>query len=344
MRILYLTDSRHGRDAWHDPSARHRCFHYADALATTGVTALVGTLDSVTRRRLRGFDHIIFHRPKYTSRFRSVLRMCLAEGATLHADYDDLIFNPQFAEQSPLYINGNRPLQKVRDYFELNYQAAECFDRALISTRYLAEKFQSLWPEADLTVLPNSLPRLFQPPRPTSAAMPDTGFTIGYFPGSGSHKHDMMMIRDVLVSFFADFPSARLLIAGRMSQQGLESIASNTSYLPYCDYNNYLCALSHVDLSIAPLQNNVFNHSKSAVKLIESVSVGTPILSSANQDMRDHDNEMSTIAESLSDWDCALRDAASGCQQYSLIAGQLAERFSVRSRLPVLQEHMLCAA
>ncbi len=341
MRILYLTDSRHGRDAWHDPSARHRCFHYADALSAAGVSARVASLDDVGRRSLNGFDHVVFHRPKFTRRFVKVFRWSSDTGAQLHADYDDLIFNPDFADQSPLYLNGNRPLRKVCDYFEQNHQAAACFDRAIISTRYLARQFQSLWPERRVTVLPNSLPRLFRAPGVGRAD--DQPFTLGYFPGSNSHKHDMAMISDVLQEFFHQHPSSRLLIAGRMNGDGLSGLAQHATFLPYADYNSYLTVLSRVDLSIAPLEHNVFNQAKSAVKLIESVAVGTPILSSANPDMDDHENELSSIVESNDGWRQALSQAMLQRDTDPRVSSALAERFSVRSRLPVLTGHFQCA-
>lgn len=343
MRILYVTNSRHGRKAWFDPSARHRCYHFADGLSASGRTARVVHIEDVSSGLVRQFDHIIFHRPKVCRLFEQAISHCQASAATLHADYDDLIFNTELAESSPLYLNGVRPLNKVCDYFEANREAAGFFDNIIVSTRTLAMQFRRVWPDVSPTVLSNSLPRLFQPP--VKANPKSSHFTVGYFPGSNSHEHDVKMVVDALTGFCMNSKRNRLVIVGRIRQQEFSALGDFVEFLPFVDYNVYLKLLASVNLSIAPLVDNEFNRSKSAVKLIESVAVGTPILVSANDDMVDHSNELSTIVGSPAEWGSALSQAADSGDADRLVHGtRLAREFSVESRLPVLEEHLRWAA
>lgn len=343
MQILYVTDSRHGHRAWFDPSARHRVYHYADGLTASGCYARVAHVENITPSLVRSVDHIIFHRPKFTGRFEVALKICRQSQAVLHADYDDLIFDSDFAEFSPMYLNGNRPLSKVTEYFERNFEAAVKFDNFLVSTRYLSICLKKCIPGARVTTLPNSLPRHFKPVE-RKQPLPER-FTIGYFPGSNSHGHDLNMIGDALASFLHKSKQCRLVIAGQFNKDEIKNAGLEAELLPYMDYRKYLSLLSMVNVSIAPLEKNPFNEAKSAVKLIESVAVGTPILVSENPDMVDHHNSLSTIVEKPSDWELTLhRSMDQALASGKLVDEALRSKYSVFNRLPLLEEHLQCAA
>jgi len=295
--VIYLTDTRFGQQAWEHPSARHRCYHFADALLASGSRSAVVPMERVSTKMIKKFDHVVFHRPSNNNRFKHALSCCRKLPVRLHADYDDLIFHPEYAGHSPLHVTGSRSLEKVTRHFQKNYEAAQHFDSFILSTRFLHQKLLEIFPDVSACVVNNSLPRLFK--RPHSASRPDSPMTIGYFPGSNGHGEDFSSVKAALKRVADD--DVRVLITGRLHRRYFEGIA-NVIHLPFVDYKKYLQLLSSVDISIAPLTNNVFNHSKSAVKLIESVSVATPIVTSINTDVCDHKNPMSTILGENDDW------------------------------------------
>ncbi len=341
MHILYVTNSRHGQRAWLDPSARHRVYHYADALTAAGCRVQVVHVENITATLVRNFKHIIFHRPKSTDQFKAAFELCRQSQAMLHADYDDLIFDADYAEFSPMYLNGNRPLSKVVEYFQRNYEAATRFTSFLVSTRYLSGGLKKCFPEAVVSILPNSLPLQFEPPewaRPSTEQV-----TIGYFPGSNSHGHDLNMVADALSRSLGKSKRCRFVVAGQLNRDDVKSKNLKIEFLPYMDYRKYLSLLSRVNVSIAPLESNPFNAAKSAVKLIESVAVGTPILVSENQDMIDHQNTLSTVVEKKDGWESALDRAIE--QAFSTdrpIDESLKTKYRVDNRLPLLTEHLQC--
>jgi len=341
--VIYLTDTRFGQQAWEHPSARHRCYHYADALLASGSTSLVVPMERASVKMLEKFEHIVFHRPSNNSRFKHALSCCQKVPAIIHADYDDLIFHPQFAVHSPLYLTGNRSLEKVTNQFQKTYEAAHCFNNFILSTDFLRKKLLEIFPDVIASVVHNSLPRLFKRPRPCIKS--DAPLTIGYFPGSNGHGEDFSSIRAALGKITEN--NVRLLITGRLDKRYFDGI-ENVVHIPFVDYKKYLYLLSSVDLSIAPLTESVFNYSKSAVKLIESVSVATPIVTSNNGDMQDHKNKMSVVVEKNDSWYAALTDCLSLVREnqqnnYS-IADDLAGRYSVNARIPALRDHLQCAA
>ncbi len=343
MRILYVTDSRHGHRAWLDPSARHRVYHYADCLAANGCSVQVSHIEDLSRSLVTQAEHIIFHRPKWTRRFESALRLCRQSSALLHADYDDLIFDTDYADFSPMFLNGNRPLVKVVEYFKNNFLALSEFRHILVSTRYLADSISRLLPAAKVTVLPNSIPRLFKSPQ---LKKPDSEwFTIGYFPGSNSHGHDLKQITEPLVATLKKNKKCRFIVAGKLDSESLKAQGLDALFLPYMDYNKYLKLLSMVDLSIAPLEDNPFNQAKSAVKLIESTVVGTPILVTDNQDMRDHENRLSTLIKDPTAWTAAFESTLNKNERRRGACNDaIAVDFAAQARLPILRHHLQCAA
>ena len=340
--VIYLTDTRYGQRAWQHPSARHRCFHYADALLAAGDSAVVASMEHITQELLQSYDHVVFHRPVWNKRFEHAVKCCNDASVQIHADYDDLIFHRDFAQYSPLYVSGNRAIDKVERQFENTFKAARCFDSFLVSTAFLDEKLRGIFPRAKISVLPNSLPLYFLPP--VMRKNSDESKTIGYFPGSRGHAKDLRTIIPALKEIISD--DVRLLIVGRVNK-GDYADFENVMHLPFAGYRDYLQLLAQVDVSIAPLVDNVFNQSKSAVKLIESVSVGTPVVASTNQDMQDHANELASLVSDTDGWFNALSGVLANSitsENKGTLVEELTERFSVRARMPLLQEHLQCVA
>ena len=340
--VIYLTDTRYGQQAWQHPSARHRCYHYADSLLSHGCNSVVFPMERVSIALLKGFDHAVFHRPSQNSRFKHALQCCNAVGLKLHADYDDLIFHPDFAQYSPQHLSSGKSVSRIKRQFTDTYNAAKSFASFLVSTVYLADKMIHVFPNVSVTVLPNSLPRTFT--APCQKNINKEKLTIGYFPGSRGHSADFKSVIPALSAVESEV--VRILIVGRMNEEDYAGL-KNVKHLPFALYADYLKLLSHVDVSIAPLLNNEFNQSKSAVKLIESVSVGTPIVATENRDMADHNNDLSYLVGKGCQWQDALRDALekSLAKRNDIqTIGELQKRFSVTSRLPILLEHLQCAA
>ena len=337
--VIYVVNSRVGPRAWNHPSARHRCYHYADAILANGGDSLVVTAAQVNNELLRRFDHAVFHRPIMDKHFVQATNCCEASSVTIHADYDDLIFHPQFAQYSPQHVSGGRAVADIEREFDSNFQAALRFNHFIVSTVYLQDSLRRLFPEASVSVLPNSLPRTFQAPVDRNQSLQVK--TIGYFPGSRGHSKDFSSIVSVLKEITG--PRVRLLIAGRINLEDFAEIPEVT-HIPFMNYRDYLEVLSLVDVSVAPLVENVFNHAKSAIKLIESVSVGTHIVATKNQDMIDHENDLSTLVGAPHEWMTALENALlDKAGNDAETVSQLQQRYSVNNRLPALMSHLQCS-
>lgn len=103
------------------------------------------------------FDVAVFHRPRYSLIWRSLLWWLQRHGTTLVADVDDLIFDPQLSRYSPGVVNEQMALPKVTRQFAEHAAALACFDRVSVSTEALAAHVRRCFPDVAVLVLPNAV-------------------------------------------------------------------------------------------------------------------------------------------------------------------------------------------
>ena len=111
----------------------------------------------------------------------------------------------------------------------------------------------------------------------------DDRFIIGYFSGSPSHNHDMVMIGEELAAFLDEHRDTKLTVVGFMTfpacmQACIER--KQVEFTSLTDFMNLQPLTASVDLSIVPLLNNMFTNCKSELKFFEAGVVDTVTLAS----------------------------------------------------------------
>ena len=112
---------------------------------------------------------------------------------------------------------------------------------------------------------------------------PDDRYVIGYFSGSPSHNHDMVMIGEELAAFLDEHPEALLKVVGFMSfpacmQKCIDR--KQVAFSPLTDFMDLQQLTASVDLNIVPLLDNMFTNCKSELKFFEAGAVDTVTLAS----------------------------------------------------------------
>ena len=110
-----------------------------------------------------------------------------------------------------------------------------------------------------------------------------SGFSIGYFSGSPTHKKDFGLIESELVRFLETYKDAKLKVVGYMEfskrMQGLIDVGRVEVVKPV-DYLRLQGLISKVDVNIAPLVVNDFTNCKSELKFFEAGVVETTTIAS----------------------------------------------------------------
>lgn len=155
-------------------------------------------------------------------------------------------------------------------------KACRLADLVTVSTPALARRYAI---HGRVRVLPNCVPAaLLDMPRDSD------GRTVGWAGWTGSHPGDLDITRGGIQSALED-TGGRFQVIGPSDgvQQALDlrDEPSATGGLPLHAYHQ---ALGQLDVGIAPLADNVFNQSKSGLKVLEMAARGAVVIASPRPD------------------------------------------------------------
>ncbi len=180
--------------------------------------------------------------------------------------FDDLLteipeYNP-FAKNNPGNIKQNIS------------KACQFVDKMIVSTEYLAHKFSVFHDE--ITVINNFLPKElwfkpFSPAKNHNQSKPRIGWA-----GAGQHQKDLEWLSNVIEATKAH---VQWVFYGHQPQGIASDVIEYHPPTPLMQYHTKLNSLQ-LDMAIAPLIDNTFNHAKSNLKLLEYGALSLPTICS----------------------------------------------------------------
>lgn len=242
-------------------------------LTNAGIQVLEGIKDGkVDREVIYNSDIVLFQRD-FSSHFDWYLTLInyareLRRPVILDLD-DDLFALPiDHPDRISTYYAGSLPAL---------LHAILNVDGVTVTTKLLRESIQNLNP--NVWILPNYFDDQLWQFRPGRTKSPDAPVTIFYM-GTPTHQPDLHLISPSLFRLAEEFGSAiKFFFYGIEPPEGLEGLTSVTfqpvqtfDYVTFVSYMNEIQA----DLAIAPLCDNSFNRSKSAIKFFEYTAMGIP--------------------------------------------------------------------
>lgn len=308
MNILYLTLTRFNNAPYRDASTRYRCFHFAEDLRAAGHQADIVSIDSLELEQLRYYDVLCVLRPTKSKRLLDVLDVCQCLGVLTLADFDDLIFSPELAEQAPAVLSQQAAVQPMRQKFQQHLEALRQFSHVTVATQSLEEQVKRLHPSAAVQRIPNGLSRYWiESNRYLDDVAVSRSPTITYLPGSRSHNADFRSIAEVLSDVLASHPDVTLNIIGELDFDTCAFKPSQLQKTSWIDYARLPSITRNSLMTIAPLKASEFNQCKSHIKFIESAAFGTPAIMSAIPDVERHPSVNGLyVVNSALEWKNAL--------------------------------------
>jgi glycosyltransferase involved in cell wall biosynthesis len=161
---------------------------------------------------------------------------------------------------------------------------------------------------------------------------------IVYGSGTNTHNIDFAEAAPALLAILSKFPQVRFRLIGTLAlPEGFARYANQVEIIPFCDYAAYLGYMAECDISIAPLENYVFNDSKSNIKYLEASIVKLPSVCSPRaaftQVMLHGENGF--LCETPEEWEVALTqlvtDAAKRVQVGAAAYATVMQRYSPNS-------------
>jgi hypothetical protein len=277
LRVAFVACNKNPARFGEDPSFIYRCENLGAGLRALGAVVWLGHLSRFPWQTR--FDWVVFHRPKANWRFRLVHAWLRRRGIGMSADFDDLVFDPAFANHSPGVVNDLVGLPATITNFRLHQAALSAFSAVTVSTAPLAEAVTAHNGEAAVMVLPNavhwswlSMPALNVP---SGAARP----VISYLPGTRSHDKDFALLAPALAGVLARHPEVLLSVTGPLnfSLPARPQQIEHHEKLPFSRFHEQF---SGVTVNLSPLEETPFTRCKSALKVIEGAFWSVPTICS----------------------------------------------------------------
>ena len=190
-------------------------------------------------------------------------------------DVDDLIFDEEVLKTSST-INSLEPAERegVINGAKLYRQAMLACDEGIASTSGLAKAMQEAGLET-VYVVENALDdETLAAARSIEGRLKkqeDGLIRIIYGSGTKTHNIDFLEAAPALANILKENPNVRFRIIGYLElPEYFDEVQSQIERIPFCNYTEYLTYLSECDISIAPLENFVFNDAKSNIKYLEA--------------------------------------------------------------------------
>jgi glycosyltransferase involved in cell wall biosynthesis len=306
VRLLFVSNSKHTRRPYLDAATRYRCFHPAEDIAEFGWLADVCTLAEFRLSLVKNYDVFVFHRPTYSRGIQNRVAELKKQGKAVIADYDDLIFDPNHALESPPYLSGAASAKIVKHLCFRNLEALNLFDKITVSTVPLGEAVRALNPMAEIEVIYNGLSKRWIEGARWFREFERKQRKIVYFSGTKSHDHDFKLIEDCLADYVNRYDDLVFEVVGSLDFDKTKFIPEKLRMRPHVDYMVLPSLIKSSWVTIAPLQDNEFNRCKSGLKFFESAAFGVPVIATPIPDMQRFQGSGILFAERPDEWTDAL--------------------------------------
>ena len=291
MKITFLACNRNAKLFRSDPSYIYRCENLGLELLSLGHQV---EFRHFTEYKLTDFsDIVVLHRPKKLWRIALLIHYLKARGMQVWADFDDLVFDTEYAAFSPGVVNALNSLQSTQKNYLLHQKILPLVHGFILSTEPLRAHLHTLLPQAKAIVIPNAIHHAWRTRFDQDLTVP-VDFNrpvLSYLPGTRSHDKDFKLIADSLTHFLKKHPQLSLEITGPLSFQWPASVKPQVKQFEKVAFADFYQRFQSTWVNLAPLEDTPFNRCKSALKVLEAGYWNRPTLCSIIPDtVRYQDN------------------------------------------------------
>ena len=305
--ILFISHSKRGPFYYNDASARYRCVFPAEFLQEIGIRSHVIHFSQIGSIDINEYSHIIFHRPQFSLKLQWVLHKARLLNIKTTADFDDLLFRPELAYESAAVQSGYMSIKLAKKQASAYLKALKLFNHAWVSTEPLKQQIAIACPHLKITVCHNKLPeRWAKLSSLISWQQRLKDKTIRYMPGTSHHKHDFEKIENLLIQLLKNNPEIKLEVVGQLNFNINKFPPKQISQQANMTFEALPRVIGSSWLTIAPLQDNIFNQCKSGLKFWESGLYGVPVISSPLPDIARFKNKGLLLSDNSQDWSCFI--------------------------------------
>ncbi|MDE3838796.1 hypothetical protein C0966_05300 [Bacillus methanolicus] len=283
MKILYVS----GVDG---DTNRYRVDNPVDALRNGNINVSKVRGEEIDNRRMNSllnanYDVIIFHR--IGTHLKEFVQKAKKKDILVIYDIDDLIFTEEFV--NVLERLGKATYSQGKYYVDNIRSTIKLFNHATCTTDNLKKSLHSIGVE-NVEIIPNFFhEKLLKKSKAAYLQKKNIKkqrekIIIGYPSGSNTHMRDLEIAVPALKKILRQYLNVEIHLLGRIEiPNGLKEFSNRITTHPYVPWMSLPELLADLDISIAPLENNLFCNSKSPLKYVESSLVCVPIVASSTK-------------------------------------------------------------
>ncbi|QAV45187.1 glycosyltransferase [Pantoea agglomerans] len=243
---------------------------------TLNWTDLIGCMEALQYHSI-----IIFYRVPAFETVMTLFDECKRLNLETYWEVDDLIFDEDILLKSKTLNELDKETFKgLIDGARLYHDAMMRCKGVIASTEPLEEAMLKSGASKSI-VIENALdPETIE----TAGSIPeirksetDGIIRIVYGSGTSTHNVDFLEASDAIYNILVSSPNVHLRLAGMLElPDKFDKVKNQIERIGFCPYADYLRILAECDISIAPLENYIFNDSKSNIKYLEASILGLP--------------------------------------------------------------------
>ena len=272
-------------------SARYRTVHVAEELNRHGFRAAYTVQDNPTLLATAArFKVVVLHRVLFTEKMKTYLELLKTKNVAVLFETDDLVYDPVYLKHMDYYTKMNMLERKLYENGVSGEILADSYvTHATTTTTFLKRKLEERGKKVFLVKNKMSVEDVVWADELRGKGHPnDDTIRISYLSGTPSHNKDFATITGALCRILAEFPQARLILAGPLdTEDQLNQFQSQIIRVPFAPRKEYFATVASMDINVAPLElGNPFCEAKSELKFFEAGLLGVPTVAVANETYR----------------------------------------------------------
>lgn len=262
---------------------RYRVLHQMEQLREAGISCEKVLFEDIELQMEQNFQLFIFYRCECTDEVAKFIDLAKSHGKTVCFDVDDLITDTKYTDQVP-FVQEMQPLNR-RLFDEIIRRTGVTLsksDIAITTTEELAHELGKVIPRTYINRNTASKEMVLCAERAYQNASRDASrIVLGYFSGSLTHNQDFEIVRPALMRLMEKYPQVWLLLVGELdASDELQKFRDRIVRKKTTDWRELPKLIVQADINLAPLEDTIFNRSKSEIKWIEAALVRVPTVAS----------------------------------------------------------------
>ncbi len=274
---------------------KYRVTQKQEMFESLGISCSVVSWHDITeaKKQISLASMVIFYRVPAVDSILSLINECRRLNVKCLWEIDDLMFNEELLRQSHTIQTlsddfAKQNIFKDADYFHMAMLAC---DGAIASTQCLADIMKDEGVQ-DVYIIENAIDsqtlEIVEQQKQKNQVISkryDNKIKIIYGSGSTTHNIDFLEAAPALAKILRQYPNVIFRIVGYLDlPEYFDDLSNQIERIGFCSYTEYFAYLAESDISIAPLEDFIFNDAKSNIKYIEASITGVASICSPRKE------------------------------------------------------------